>query len=102
MLTADVTVANNGLGNLVDLENGLVRARVQTNTREERRELPKLKKIRDIAIPRDAPAGFSLIDWLPGRIEDALALAEPARGWNPKALIFPTACGRRPPPSSAG
>lgn len=91
VLTADVTVANNGLGNLVDLENGVVRVRVQATTRVERKELPKLKKIRDIAIPRDAPAGFSMIDWLPGRIEDALA--EQARGWNPKALIFPSLSG---------
>ena len=40
MLTADVTVANNGLGNLVDLEHGVVRVRVQATTRVERKELP--------------------------------------------------------------
>lgn len=91
VLTADLTVANNGRGNFVDLEHGLVRIRVQATTREERKELPKLKKVRDIAIPRDAPAGFSLIEWLPGRIADALD--EQARGRNPKALIFPSLTG---------
>lgn len=91
VLTADLTVANNGLGNLVDLEHGLGRIRVQATTRQERNELPKLKKVRDIAIPRDAPAGFSLIEWLPGRLAEALA--EQARGRNPKALIFPSLNG---------
>ena len=42
VLTADVTVANNGLGNLVDLENGLVRVRVQATTKHERKELQPL------------------------------------------------------------
>ena len=42
VLTADVTVANNGLGNLVDLDNGVVRVRVQAPTRVERKELPLL------------------------------------------------------------
>lgn len=91
VLTADLTVANNSLGNLIDLKHGLVRIRVQATTREDRAELPKLKKVRDIAIPRDAPAGFSLIEWLPGRIEDALD--EQAQGRNPKALIFPSLNG---------
>ena len=76
---------------LVDLHQGLVRIRVQATTSEAKRELPKLKKIRDIAIPRDAPAGFSLVDWLPGRIE--AALAEQAAGDNPRALIFPNPSG---------
>jgi len=64
---------------------------VQASTSEERKELPKLKKGRDIAIPRDAPAGFSLVEWLPGRIADALD--EQARGCNPRALIFPGLSG---------
>ena len=91
VLTADPAIAGNGLGNLVDLAEGLVRIRVQATTSEAKRELPKLKKIRDIAIPRDAPAGFSIVDWLPGRID--AALAEQAAGDNPRALIFPNPSG---------
>ncbi len=91
VLTADPTIANKGLGNLVDFDHGLVRVRVQATTNADAVQLPKLKKVRDIAIPRDAPAGFSLVDWLPARI--ACARAEQARGWNPRALIFPSLSG---------
>jgi integrase len=91
VLTADPGIANKGLGNLVDFDNGLVRVRVQAGPNSHDTQLPKLKKVRDIAIPRDAPAGFSLVEWLPTRIADAMR--EQEGGWNPRALIFPSLSG---------
>ncbi len=91
VLTADPAIANQGLGNLVDYDRGMVRVRVQATPHASDIQLPKLKKVRDIAIPRDAPAGFSLVDWLPTRIADAQR--EQVRGENPRALIFPSLSG---------
>lgn len=91
VLTADPNVASAGLGNLVDLDNGVVKIRVQDARAGQGTQPPKGNKIRDIAIPRTAPAGFSLLKWLPKRIDDAMR--EQALGWNPRALLFPNLSG---------
>ena len=53
--------------------------------------MPKNNKLRDVAIPQAAPAGFRLDRWLAHRVP--VALAEQARGQNPLALIFPNPSG---------
>jgi integrase len=90
-LTASPLVAQAGRGNLVDLEQHVVRIRWQATTEGEAKHLPKNNKIRDIAIPQAAPAGFRLDRWLAHRVP--VALAEQARGDNPLALIFPNPSG---------
>ena len=90
-LTASPETALAGLGNLVDLDQHVVRIRWQATTEGEAKHLPKNNKIRDIAIPRAAPAGFRLDRWLANRVPKALE--EQSRGVNPLALIFPSPSG---------
>ena len=90
-LTASAEVAFSGSGNLVDLDNHVVRIRWQATTEGEAKHLPKNNKLRDVTIPQAAPAGFRLDRWLAHRVP--VALAEQARGQNPLALIFPNPSG---------
>ena len=90
-LTASSEVAFSGRGNLVDLDNHVVRVRWQATTEGEAKHLPKNNKLRDVAIPQAAPAGFRLDRWLAHRVP--VALAEQALGKNPLALIFPNPSG---------
>ena len=79
------------MGNLVDLAQHVVRIRWQATTEGEAKHLPKDNKIRDIAIPQAAPAGFRLDRWLANRVPKALE--EQSRGVNRLALIFPNPSG---------
>lgn len=90
-LTGCPETALAGLGNLVDLEHHVVRIRWQATTEAQGKHLPKNNKIRDIAIPQVAPAGFRLDRWLATRVSKALE--EQASGLNPLALIFPNPSG---------
>lgn len=90
-LTASPETSLAGLGNLVDLDHHVVRIRWQASTEKLGKQLPKNNKIRDIAIPRSAPAGFRLDRWLADRVP--AALDEQTRGVNPLALIFPNPSG---------
>ena len=88
VLTASRDVADAGWGNYVALDRGEVLIRHQAGTGNgPKLGLPKNSKIRDIIIPTAAPAGFNIWDWLPDRVEQALA--EQEHGKNRRALIFP-------------
>lgn len=88
VLTASRDVADAGWGNYVALDRGEVLIRHQAGTGNgPKLGLPKNSKIRDIIIPTASPAGFNIWDWLPNRVEQALA--EQQHGKNRRALIFP-------------
>ena len=88
MLTASRDVADAGRGNFVALDRGEILIRHQAGTgKGPKLDLPKNSKIRDIIIPTASPAGFNIWEWLPDRVEQALA--EQEHGKNRRALIFP-------------
>ena len=75
-------------GKFVALDRGEILIRHQAGTgKGPKLDLPKNAKIRDIVIPTAAPAGFNIWDWLPDRVEQALA--EQEHGKKRRALIFP-------------
>jgi len=88
VLTASRDVADAGRGNFVALDRGEILIRHQAGTgKGPKLDLPKNSKIRDIIIPTASPAGFNIWEWLPDRVEQALA--EQEHGKNRRALIFP-------------
>lgn len=93
-LTADAAVVAKGLGNLVDLEAGLLHIDWQVSECQGRTvELPKADRQRSVVIPRTekTPTGFDVRGWLARRTP--AALAEQRAGTNPHALIFPALRG---------
>ena len=84
VLTASRDVADAGWGNYVALDRGEVLIRHQAGTGNgPKLGLPKNSKIRDIIIPTAAPAGFNIWDWLPDRVEQALAEQDTVRPAGP-------------------
>lgn len=59
-LTASPEVAFSGRGNLVDLDNHVVRIRWQATTEGEAKHLPKNNKLRDVTMPQVSSSGFRL------------------------------------------
>ena len=91
ILTADVAVALQGLGNLVRPETAEVHVRFQDNGGS--RKLPKSSKQRDVVIPsvQMIATNFDVRAFLAKRCKEALA--EQTNGSNPLALIFPNSEG---------
>jgi hypothetical protein len=94
LLTASASIAKQGLGNLVDLEENVARIKCQVNDDPDiKSKSTKNGKRRAVVIPlqENVGTGFDLREWL--RIRCAQALQEQDRGLNPLALIFPTQKG---------
>jgi hypothetical protein len=88
VLTSSRDFADAGWGNFVALDRGEILIRHQAGTGNGLKlGLPKSSKIRDSIIPAAAPAGFNIWDWLPDRVEQAVA--EQRHGRNRRALLFP-------------
>jgi hypothetical protein len=94
LFTASKAVADQNLGNLVDLANGVIVIRVQKND-DPTKAYKKTKSgmVRSVVIPSEhkIATGFNVRAWLEQRCSDALL--EQQAGTNPLALIFPNSSG---------
>jgi hypothetical protein len=94
--TASAETFEKGLGNLVDLEEEIVRVNWQVGDvhGEKIDRVTKNNKFRSVVVPPvdNIETGFDVFGWLKNRCEEALI--EQAEGRNPLALIFPSATGQ--------
>jgi integrase len=91
ILTASREVHEQGLGNLVDLADDVVRVKWQLPSSQKKKShaTTKNRKFRSILIPpvQRIATGFDIHKWFRERVNEALS--EQLAGTNPLALIFP-------------
>jgi hypothetical protein len=96
IFTASEEVFHQGLGNLVDIDNGVVKVHWQFDNQPHStgKRVTKNNKFRSVVIPpvHQISTGFDIVQWFRVRCQEALV--EQGNGTNPLALIFPSSTGK--------